>query len=181
MVDETGVVKKGRHSAGVAKQDVGCVGCVGQVEQAQVGVLLAYAYASAKGVAFLDRALYLPQEWTDDPARCQQAGIPEEVGFATKPERAQALLERAWEAGVPATWVTADSVYGDDRSLRIWLEAHEQAHVLAVAGKEDVNVAATGTQRRVSTLLQELQQTVPDPRRPGSACRRATEGPALDD
>ncbi len=161
MVDETGVVKKGRHSAGVAKQDVGCVGCVGQVEQAQVGVLLAYAYASAKGVAFLDRALYLPQEWTDDPARCQQAGIPEEVGFATKPERAQALLERAWEAGVPATWVTADSVYGDDRSLRIWLEAHEQAHVLAVAGKEDVNVAATGTQRRVSTLLQELQQTVP--------------------
>jgi SRSO17 transposase len=156
VVDETGVVKKGRHSAGVAKQ---YVGCVGKVEQAQVGVFL--AYASAKGVAFLDRALYLPQEWTDDPARCQQAGIPEEVGFATKPELAQAMLERARQAGVPATWVTADSVYGDDRRRRMWLEAHEQAYVLAVSGKEYVNVAATWTQRRVSTLLHELPQTVP--------------------
>src|SRR5216684_5875651 len=152
VVDETGFVKKGTASAGVAKQ---YVGGVGKVENAQVGVYL--AYASPQGVAFLDRALYLPEEWTDDPARCQQAGIPEEVGFATKPQLAQAMLERARQAGVPAAWVTADSVYGDDRRLRMWLEAREQAYVLAVSGKEYVNVAATWTQRRVSTLLKELQ------------------------
>ncbi len=156
VVDETGVVKKGMASAGVAKQDVGCVG---KVEQAQVGVFV--AYASPQGVAFVDRALYLPQEWTDDPARCQRAGIPAGVGFATKPELAQTMLARVRAAGVPAAWVTADSVSGDDRHLRMWLEAHEQAYVLAVSGKEDVNVAATGTQRRVSTLLKELQE-VPD-------------------
>jgi SRSO17 transposase len=151
VVDETGVVKKGTASAGVAKQ---YVGCVGKVENAQVGVFL--GYASPQGVAFVDRALYLPEEWTDDPVRCQQAGIPEAVAFATKPQLAQALLERALQAGVPAAWVTADSVYGDDRSLRIWLEAQEQAYVLAVSGKEYVNLAATWTQQRVSTLLKAL-------------------------
>jgi SRSO17 transposase len=156
VVDETGFVKKGTASAGVAKQ---YVGCVGKVEQAQVGVFL--AYASPQGVAFVDRTLYLPQEWIDDPARRRQAGIAEGVGFATKPQLAQAMLARALTASVPAAWVTADSVYGDDRRLRMWLEAHEQAYVLAVSGKEYVNVAATWTQRRVSTLLQELQQTVP--------------------
>jgi SRSO17 transposase len=108
------------------------------------------------------RALYLPQEWTDDPARCQQAGIAEGVGFATKPELARVQLARALQAQAPAAWVTADSVYGDDRRLRMWLEAQQQAYVLAVSGKEDVNVAATWTQRRVSTLLKEVQaQAVP--------------------
>jgi len=153
VLDETGVVKKGTHSAGVAKQ---YVGCVGKVENAQVGVFL--AYASPLGAAFLDRALYLPEEWTDDPARRQQAGIPATVHFATKPQLARTLLARARQAGVPAAWVTADSVYGDDRRLRMWLEAQEQAYVLAVSGKEYVNVAATWTQRRVSTLLTELSE-----------------------
>jgi SRSO17 transposase len=165
VVDETGVVKKGTASAGVAKQ---YVGCVGKVENAQVGVFL--AYASPKGVAFLDRALYLPEDWTDDPARCRQAGIPATVGFATKPQLAQAMLARARAAGVPAAWVTADSVYGDDRSLRVWLEAQEQAYVLAVSGKEYLNVAATWTQRRVSTLLQELTEL------PAEAWQRLSAG-----
>ena len=173
VLDETGVVKKGTHSAGVAKQ---YVGCVGKVENAQVGVFL--AYASPQGVAFLDRALYLPEEWTDDPARCRQAGIPEDVAFATKPQLAQALLDRARQAGVPAAWVTADSVYGDDRHLRMWLEAQEQPYVLAVSGKEYVNVAATWTQRRVSTLLTELKAVAS--RRVAAALRgRRREGAAL--
>ena len=165
VVDETGFVKKGMASAGVAKQ---YSGSVGKVEQAQVGVFL--AYASPKGVAFLDRTLYLPEEWTDAPARCQRVGIPETVGFATKPQLAQVQLERALQARVPAAWVTADSVYGDDRRLRMWLEAHEQAYVLAVSGKEDVNVAATWTQRRVSTLLKELQAVPVAAWRRGSGC-----------
>jgi SRSO17 transposase len=153
VVDETGVVKKGHASAGVAKQ---YVGAVGKLENAQVGVYL--AYASPTGTAFLDRALYLPQEWTDDPARCRQAGIPATVDFATKPQLARRLLDRARQAGVPAAWVTADSVYGDDRSLRVWLEGQEQPYVLAVSGKESVNLDATWTPQRVSRLLQDLPQ-----------------------
>jgi SRSO17 transposase len=152
VLDETGVLKKGTHSAGVAKQ---YTGAVGKVENAQVGVFL--AYVSPQGVAFLDRALYLPEEWTDDRPRCRAVGIPDTVGFATKPQLAQAQLARARAAGVPAAWVTADSVYGDDRHLRMWLEAQEQAYVLAVSGKEYVNVAVTWTQRRVNTLLQEVR------------------------
>jgi SRSO17 transposase len=153
VLEETAVVKKGTASAGVAKQDAGSVG---KRENAQVGGFL--AYASPAGVAFLDRALYLPEDWTDDRTRCRAAGIPDDVGFATKPELARQLLERARATGVPAAWVTADSLYGDDRPLRRWLEAHAQAYVLAVSGKEDVNVAATWTQRRVSALLNELPQ-----------------------
>jgi SRSO17 transposase len=151
VLDETAVVKKGAASAGVAKQ---YAGSVGKLENAQVGVFL--AYASPAGVAFLDRTLYLPEEWTTDRARCRAAGIPDDVAFATKPELARRMLERARATGVPAAWVTADSIYGDDRRLRMWLEAQEQPFVLAVSGKEYVNVAATWTQRRVSTLLQEL-------------------------
>jgi SRSO17 transposase len=153
VLDETAVVKKGTHSVGVAKQ---YAGVVGKLENAQVGVYL--AYASPAGVAFLDRALYLPEEWTDDRPRRMAAGIPDAVAFATKPQLARQLLARARTAGVAASWVTADSIYGDDRRLRMWLEAQEQAYVLAVSGKEYVNVAASWTQRRVSTLLKELPQ-----------------------
>jgi SRSO17 transposase len=153
VLDETAVVKKGAASAGVAKQ---YAGSVGKLENAQVGVFL--AYASPQGVAFLDRALYLPEDWTDDRTRCRAAGIPDDVAFATKPELARRLLERARVAGVAAAWVTADSIYGDDRHLRMWLEANEQAYVLAVSGKEYVNLDATWTPHRVSTLLQTLPE-----------------------
>jgi len=165
VVDETGFVKKGTKSAGVAKQ---YTGTVGKLEKCQVGVFL--AYAGPAGVAFLDRALYLPQEWTEDAARRRAAHIPEVVGFATKPQLARAMLERVRAAGVSAAWLTADSIYGDDRRLRRWLEAREQAYVLAVSGKEYVNVAATWTQRRVSTLLEEVAQ------RPAAAWQRLSAG-----
>ncbi len=175
VVDETGFVKKGTHSAGVAKQ---YTGTVGKIENCQVGVFL--AYASPAGVAFLDRALYLPQEWTADAPRRRAAHIPDAVAFATKPQLARTMLERALQAGVPAAWVTADSVYGDDRRLRMWLEAREQAYVLAVSGKEYVNVAATWTQRRVSTLLAEVAE------QPAQAWQRLSagdgaKGPRRDD
>src|SRR5260221_562773 len=103
VVDETGVVKKGVASAGVAKQ---YTGAVGKVENAQVGVFL--AYASPKGVAFLVRTPYLPEDWTDGPARCQRAGIPATVGFATKPQLAQTPVERARASGVLAARGTVD-------------------------------------------------------------------------
>jgi SRSO17 transposase len=89
----------------------------------------------------LDRELYLPQEWSQDRARCDEAGVPTDVGFATKPQLAQRMLERAFATGVPAAWVTGDEVYGKDRRLRMWLESQEQPFVLAVPCKEPLWVA----------------------------------------
>jgi SRSO17 transposase len=149
VLDETGFLKKGHHSAGVARQ---YSGTVGKVDNCQIGVFL--SYASRLGYALLDRELYLPQEWTDDRERCRQVGIPEDRRFATKPQLAQQMLARAFAAGVPATWVTGDSVYGDHRPLRRWLEAPPQAYVLAVSGKEYVWLG--GQQRQVKTLLASL-------------------------
>jgi SRSO17 transposase len=125
-VDETGFVKKGKKSAGVARQ---YSGTAGRRENSQVGVFL--LYASAKGAAFIDRALYLPEEWTSDRVRCREAGIPDEVEFATKGELAQQMLARAFAAGVPADWVVGDTVYGYDE-LRLWLDEQQQHYVLAV-------------------------------------------------
>jgi SRSO17 transposase len=133
VIDETGFLKKGRHSAGVARQ---YSGTAGRIENCQVGVFL--GYASRLGQALLDRELYLPKEWTNDAARCRQAGIPAERRFATKLQLAQQTLQRALVAGVPARWVTGDCVYGNDRRLRLWVEAQPWAYVLAVSGQEYV-------------------------------------------
>ena len=151
VLDETGFLKKGRHSAGVARQ---YSGTAGRIENCQIGVFL--GYASRLGQALLDRELYLPKEWTDDGARCRQAGIPDTRGFATKPQRAKQMLARAFAAGIPARWVTGDSVSGDDRRLRMWLEGQAQAYVLAVSGKEHVWLG--WRQRQVKTILAALPE-----------------------
>jgi len=149
VLDETGFLKKGQHSAGVARQ---YSGTAGKVENCQIGVFL--GYASPLGHVLLDRELYLPVAWTKDRERCRQAGIPEARGFATKPQLACQMLARALAAGVPARWVTGDCVYGNDRRLRRWLEARPQAYVLAVSGKEYLGVR--GQQRQVKTILASL-------------------------
>jgi SRSO17 transposase len=151
VIDETGFVKKGQHSAGVARQ---YSGTAGRIENCQIGVFL--AYASHLGRALLDRELYLPKAWTEDPARCRQAGIPEDRRFATKPQLARHMLARAFAAGVPATWVTGDSIYGDDRRLRMWLGSCPQAYVLAVSGKEYVWL--DWRQRQIKTNLARLPE-----------------------
>ncbi len=132
VVDETGFVKKGKKSAGVARQ---YSGTAGRRENSQIGVFL--SYASSKGAAFIDRALYLPEEWTADRVRCREAGIPDEVEFATKGELAQQMLARAFAAEVPAEWVVGDTVYGYDE-LRLWLEAQQKNYVLAVSETHQV-------------------------------------------
>jgi SRSO17 transposase len=125
VVDETGFLKKGTKSVGVARQ---YSGTAGRTENCQIGVFL--AYASPKGRAFLDRALYLPKKgWAEDAARRAEAGVPPAVHFATKATLAKAMLQRAFAAGVPAAWVTGDTVYGSDRGLRPWLEAERRAYV----------------------------------------------------
>ena len=106
VVDETGDLKKGRHTVGVQRQ---YTGTAGRIENAQVGVYV--GYASRRGHAMVDRELYLPRCWAEDPDRCAAAGVPVDVGFATKPALARKMIERALDAGVPAGWVTADEVY----------------------------------------------------------------------
>ena len=128
VIDETGFLKKGTKSVGVKRQ---YTGTAGKRENCQIGVFL--AYASSHGRTFLDRDLYLPHEWAADTPRREEAGVPEEVAFHTKPQLACQMLERARDAGVPARWVTGDSVYGNDPKLRQWLAEQRQAYVLGVA------------------------------------------------
>jgi SRSO17 transposase len=149
VIDETGFLKKGTHSAGVARQ---YSGTAGRVENCQIGVFL--AYASAHGHTLLDRELYLPAAWMADRDRCRRAGIPDARAFATKPALAQQMLARTFDAGVRLMWVAGDSVYGDDRVLRQWLEGRTQAYVLAVTGKETAWISQV--QRSVAAILTDL-------------------------
>jgi SRSO17 transposase len=137
VVDETGDLKKGSHTVGVGRQ---YTGTAGKDDNAQVAGYLTYATDAGHGG--IDRELYLPQGWIDDPARCRAAGVPDQVGFATKPELARRMLERALEAGVPAGWVTADAVYGNSPALRGWLEGRQLPYVLAVKATEPLPPAS---------------------------------------
>jgi SRSO17 transposase len=149
VLDETGFLKKGQASAGVARQSSGTAG---RIENCQIGVFL--TYVSRFGHTLLDRELYLPREWTSDPARCQRAGVPPTRRFATKPALARQMLERVFAAHVPVRWITGDSIYGDDRRLRIWLEEQERAYVLGVSGKEYVWIG--WRQHQIKQLLAQL-------------------------
>ena len=126
VIDETGFLKKGTKSAGVARQ---YSGTAGRRENQQIGVFL--LYASERGAAFIDRALYLPDEWMGEAARRAEAHIPEQGGFATKGELARDLLARAFAAGAPARWVVGETVYSGDE-VRRWLEGQGRSYVLAV-------------------------------------------------
>ena len=133
IVDETGFLKRGQSSVGVSRQ---YSGTAGGVDNCQVEVFL--AYASENGTAFIDRALYLPRDWANDEARRAEAGIPEEVQFSTKPALARKMLERAFQTGVPASWVTTDALYGSNRAFRMFLERYEQPFVVAVKSDESL-------------------------------------------
>ena len=133
VVDETGFLKKGRHSAGVARQ---YTGTAGRVENAQVGVFL--AYGSRRGHALVDRRLYLPERWAADAGRRRAAKVPEDVPFRTKPEIAREMIAGALDAGVPCGWVLGDAVYGADRRLRVMLEQRGQPYLLGVRGNDTV-------------------------------------------
>src|SRR5260221_6454305 len=135
VIDESSFPKRGKKSAGVQVQ---YCGTTGQVENCQVGGFL--AYATVHGHTLIDRELYLPLDWTEDPKRCQEASIPASVRFQTKPELAVQMIERLFQAQIPIAWVVADSVYGGNLDLRTWLEAHGYPYVLAVACDEPVGI-----------------------------------------
>jgi SRSO17 transposase len=160
VVDETGDVKKGRHTVGTQRQ---YTGTAGRIENAQVAVYL--TYAAPGGHTPIDRELYLPTSWVEDPARRERAGVPDEVEFATKPELAGQMITRAVRAGTPARWATGDEVYGADPDLRVTIAGLGVGYVLAVGSNRTVTTATqTG---RVDALTASL------PRR---AWRRVSAG-----
>lgn len=160
VVDETGDVKKGTRTVGVQRQ---YTGTAGRIENSQVAVYL--TYAAPGGYAFIDRELYLPKAWTEDPARCVVAGVPDDVEFATKPALARAMIERALTAKTPAAWVAGDEVYGADPALRKAIAAHGLGFVLAVA-KSHRFTTGIGTRKAIEVAV----------RLPNSAWQRLSAG-----
>jgi SRSO17 transposase len=170
-VDETGFLKKGRMSAGVARM---YTGTAGRVENCQVGVFLAYA-APDGSRALIDRELYLPEKWACDRDRCRAAGIGDDVGFATKPALAQKMIARAVEAGVPFAWVAGDEVYGGNPGLRSWLEEEGTGYVMAVACSQMITAPA-GPFR-----ADQLAALVPASGWQRRSCADGSRGPRLYD
>jgi SRSO17 transposase len=170
-VDETGFLKKGRMSAGVARM---YTGTAGRVENCQVGVFAAYVTPDG-GRALIDRELYLPEAWTQERDRCRRAGIGDEVAFATKPELARTMIERAVQAGIPFSWVTADEAYGGNPKLRTWLEEQGIPYVMAVAC--DATVATAAGSKRADALA----ALVPGGGWQRLSCADGSKGPRLYD
>lgn len=170
VIDETGFLKKGEHSVGVQRQ---YSGTAGHIENCQMGVFL--SHSSPHGQALLDCALYLPQRWLADAPRCRQAQIPREIPFMTKPQLAQQLLEHSWINGVESQWVVADSIYGGDRSLRLWLESQSRWFVLEVPKNEAL--WSGFEQKRADEQVQGLAQE--DWHR--LSCGNGAKGPRLYD
>src|SRR3712207_3721826 len=133
VLDETGFLKQGKASCGVGRQ---YTGSAGKITNCQIGVFA--AYVSSTGHAFIDRALYLPQDWTKNPARRRAAHVPEGVGFTTKPRLALSMVERALEADVPFAWVAADTVYGTGE-VEMALRRSGKGYVLGVSATQPFN------------------------------------------
>jgi SRSO17 transposase len=150
VVDETGFLKQGKASCGVGRQ---YTGSAGKVTNCQIGVFM--AYVSRHGHAFLDRALYLPKDWTRDPARLAAAHVPEETGFATKPRLALGMVERAIAAGVPFSWIVADTVYGTGE-VEMALRRAGKGYVLGIAATQPFN--SWGAKPLVSGTAEAIAQ-----------------------
>jgi SRSO17 transposase len=154
VVDETGFLKKGTHSVGVKRQ---YSGTAGKVENCQIGTFL--SYATRRGHVFLDRRLYLPEDWSADKPRRAQAKVPEDVRFQSKPEQAAEMLEHAWAQGVAMRWVVGDEVYGESTHLRDTIRKHGCGYVLAVKVDTRVwmqhapGVNPAGSLRRVEEVV----------------------------
>jgi SRSO17 transposase len=154
VLDETSFPKKGTKSVGVKRQ---YCGTLGKKENCQVGVFL--TYVSPRGHVFLDRRLYLPEDWAADEARRREAGVPKAIAFQTKPALGRAMLAHAWTLGVQGAWLTGDEVYGSDSTLRRQAEERPQAYVLAVRANEAIwrwSDEEAPRQERVAAVVSHL-------------------------
>jgi SRSO17 transposase len=163
VVDETGFLKQGKASCGVARQ---YTGSAGKITNCQIGVFA--AYVSDRGHALIDRSLYLPKAWADDPARRAAAHVPQEMAFATKPHLARAMVERAIAAGVPFAWVVGDSIYGVSE-VEMALRRAGKGYVLGVNSNSQFN--SWGTKPPVAGTAAAIASTL-DP----SAWHRLSAG-----
>jgi SRSO17 transposase len=173
VVDETGFLKQGKASCGVGRQ---YTGSAGKITNCQIGVFA--AYVSDQGHAFIDRRLYLPKAWTGDPARRQAAHVPEAITFATKPQLALAMIERAIQAEVPFAWVAADSIYGVGE-IEMALRRAYKGYVLGVTGQHrfwswDANLDVAGT-------AAEIAKGIPDQDWLRLSAGAGSKGPRLFD
>jgi SRSO17 transposase len=173
VIDETGFLKQGKASCGVARQ---YTGSAGKITNCQIGVFT--AYVSRHGHAFIDRALYLPREWTDDPKRLKGSHVPDGIGFATKPQTARKMIARAIAAKVPFSFVAADTVYGTGDIVNLLRKAGK-GYVLGVAANHVFNT--WGKKQFVRGTAEEIAQSLSK-----SAWRRmpsgeGTKGPRLHD
>jgi SRSO17 transposase len=173
VIDETGFLKQGKASCGVARQ---YTGSAGKITNCQIGVFT--AYVSRHGHAFIDRALYLPREWTDDPKRLKGSHVPDGIGFATKPQMARKMIARAIAAKVPFSFVAADTVYGTGDIVNLLRKAGK-GYVLGVAANQVFNT--WGKKQFVRGTAEEIAQSLSK-----SAWRRmssgeGTKGPRLHD
>jgi SRSO17 transposase len=173
VIDETGFLKQGKASCGVARQ---YTGSAGKITNCQIGVFA--SYVSRHGHAFIDRELYLPKEWTDDADRLKAAHVPDEVGFATKPQIARRMIERALAAKVPFASVAADSVYGTG-DIETMLRKAGKGYVLGVAANHVFR--SWGKKQLIGGSAAKIAQSLPK-----SAWRRlssgeGTKGPRLHD
>ena len=171
IFDETGFIKKGGASAGVARQ---YTGTSGKIDNCQIGVFA--AYASAAGRALIDRELYLPKTWAADPERRAGAGVPEARQFMTKPELAVRMMTRILADIAPIAWVAADEVYGQDRKFRQACLHRNIGYVVAVPCNEHIPTARMGT-RRIDTLAAQA----PSEAWMRISAGRGTKGPRLYD
>ena len=164
VVDETGDLKKGTATVGVQRQ---YTGTAGRIENSQVAVYL--VYSARAGHAAIDRELYVPRSWTTDRKRCQAAGIPATVGFATKPALAARMIARALDAGVRCQWVAGDEVYGSNPALRGELEQRGVGYVLAVAC--DHQITTNTGKIRADALVKKLPKRAWQTRSAGTGAK----------
>jgi SRSO17 transposase len=173
VIDETGFLKQGKASCGVARQ---YTGSAGKITNCQIGVFA--SYVSRHGHAFIDRALYLPKEWTDEPARLKAAHVPSDVGFATKPKIARRMIARAIAAKVPFSFVAADSVYGTGE-VETLLRKAGKGYVLGVASNHVFR--SWGKQQPVAGSASTIAQSLPKKAWRRLSSGEGTKGPRWHD
>ena len=173
VIDETGFLKQGKASCGVAHQ---YTGSAGKITNCQIGVFA--SYVSRHGHAFIDRALYLPKEWTDDPARLKAAHVPNNAGFATKPQIARRMIARALAAKVPFAFVAADSVYGTGE-IETVLRKAGKGYVLGVASNRVFR--SWGKKQLVGGTAASIAQNLPRNAWRRLSAGEGTKGPRLHD
>jgi SRSO17 transposase len=172
VIDETGFLKQGKASCGVARQ---YTGSAGKITNCQIGVFA--SYVSRRGHAFIDRALYLPKAWTDDPARLKATSVPAEIGFATKPRLAAAMIERAIAARVPFAWAAADTVYGVGDIENV-LRRAGKGYVLGVSS---AHWFGSWNRKPIGGSAEEIAKAVPASDWQRLSAGAGTKGPRLHD